>query len=246
MAKSKPIIRITQLNNKSRNGAYVYVKQKGKQSRYYKYDPEAPLDAYLKYYLDSNRVYRGKKVAKGTIRDYEKAFKKQDKRRKKASHTTKRVDEYLREIKKRPTINKAIQRGMTRAEIINAEMAGTNRIKKAKEDLLRPLVLDQSLLEILIKEENFKKLKFRLEHQIQFIDKQGNSLASTTIFNKTIDEVIRDLKEVTVKGERLNPQDASKSRLAQRIKWKQYQALNVFRSGFVSGAKLVTVFRKGK
>ena len=72
---------------------------------------------------------------------------------------------YLQKIKKQPSISKAIKKGITTATIKDVNSVTISELTKAKEKLLRPLIKDKEILKIMVKDENFNKLKNRLDYR---------------------------------------------------------------------------------
>lgn len=243
MAKKQNVnIRLVNLNNKSRKGTYVYAKAKGQRGQYYKWDEDAVIDAYKQYYKDK---YIAKKQ-KGTIKEYKEGYTKKYRGEKTPrTRPTRQAEQYLRKIKRTPTINQAIKRGITTSNIPDALRATQAQIKQAKKDILKNLVADPELLELLTLPENMNKLKHRLEYRVEFKDQQGKTLATVGTFNKTPEEVVNELKKTIVEGEEI---DHTKTpTLARKLEQlKTYTKLNIKEKGKVKRAFINIVFRKGK
>ena len=194
-------IKILQLNNKSRKGTYVYIKLPKVKGSYYKFDENVPIDAYVEYYKDRNNTRR---KVKGTITEYKKAYAYHEpiKRKKgqRKSKVMRQADIYKKKISKRPTVNKAINKGIGQSDIFDAHNSQNQDIIKAKKSLLKNLVLDEDLLNLVISQENFKKIQARLEYRITFKDEQGGIIGTTSMFNKQPEKVLEKLKKVVSKG----------------------------------------------
>jgi len=67
---------------------------------------------------------------------------------------------------------------------------------KAYVEMLKPLVKDKELLEIIALEENVKKFKHRIQTNIFMKSADGKVEIELKTFNKTIDEIKRDLKDL--------------------------------------------------
>lgn len=104
----------------------------------------------------------------------------------------------------KPTkINTLLKKGINTITTTNALNTTNNTIKEQEKKLLTPLVNDQDVLNILVQEENTKKIANRLIHEIHY---KGNNdfeeniiLATSTTGNKTLTQVINELQNTTKK-----------------------------------------------
>ena len=125
--------KLTELNNKTRKGTYLYLKQPKKPGKYYKLQQNTNTTAIKKHYTTNQK---------------------------------KPYTKYLQQIKKKPTINKAIKKGITTTTTKNILNATNKTIKKVNQKSIKTLVKDKDLLKIVSKEENLKKIRHRYEHRI--------------------------------------------------------------------------------
>lgn len=188
---TQTIRRLVHLDNKSRKGWYVYVKTPDKRPSYYKKRIDVPIDAYLQYHLDKNKKRR---KIKGSLKQYETVFTKRNMRGLKVSDSLKRfASRYLRGIKKRPTIQGAIKGGITNTTLTNIHGKTESDIRGTYYELLKPLVLDNKLLDLLTLEENINKIKNRFQYDVKLLDRNGSLIEQfTKSFNTTLREVVED------------------------------------------------------
>jgi hypothetical protein len=239
-------VKILQLNNKSRKGTYVYIKGEKKQpSRYYKFDDDTPIDAYVEFYKDR---YTKQRKVKGTVYEYKKAYSQTEKpKRKKGVRKSKlmsQADRYKKKISKRPSVQGAIKKGIGEAEILNPHKSENQDIIRAKRKLLEKLVLDDDLLDLVISQENFKKIKSRVEYRVTFKDKEGDIIGTASLFNKNPEEAVERIKKATKIGELMS--DDSKSQSMQKLKFHNFVNINIKKSAKLGRAEIKLIFRKGK
>lgn len=170
-------VRKKYLENKSRKGWYYYIKEKGKRPAYYKVKEGVTLDNYL-------LAYDGKiKIKKKGVLEYNKETP---------------AEKYLKHVvKDKRRIDKLISKGITETAIENLNLLDRGSTHKAYMKMLEPLVKDKELLEIIALEENIKKFKHRIQTNIIMKSADGKVEIELKTFNKTIDEIRRDLKGLT-------------------------------------------------
>lgn len=169
-------IQVVELDNKSRKGKYIYVKVPKQKARYYKQKEGISVDNYLKAYEGKLRVkkkgvveYKGKSPA----------------------------DLYVERIKSRPRIDSLISKGISdKAEIPNLLNADRKVVREAYKTMLRPLVRDEKLLDILAMDENVEKFKYRIQTTIQLIGRDDKIKITLAGFNKSIMNVFSDFGKV--------------------------------------------------
>lgn len=237
-------IGLISLNNKSRKGTYVYVKEKGKKIAYYKYDPDVPLDIYQEYYTNTQIK---KKKNTPSLHATKKAFKQklrgEKTTRKGRTRAIRSAEQYIGKIKRKGTINQAIKKGSTYIKIDSHITTG--QLKEQKKKLLSPLVLDKDLLEILITEENLKKIKYRLEYRISLKNRQGETIATTETFDKLPEETITRINEAIKDQEDINDKE-KKYNIDKRLKNAGFNDLHLIKYGKVHKKEITIVFRKGR
>lgn len=140
-------------------------------------------------YIKKQKAHARYYKYKGTPGEFQ-AYKKQFTTKKRQT-----AKKYLTRIRKRPTIQKTIKKGITTTTIQNATNANNTTINNAKKRLLQKLILDKKLLNIITKDENFNKIKDRLEYRITAKDQNNKTSLTTNTFNKTIQEVINQTKK---------------------------------------------------
>lgn len=232
------IVTIKELNNKSRKGLYIYIRAQGKRGSYLKYDPAVPIDVYIDYYNDTIVNRR-----KNPLRNRTKAWKpeKSYKPLKPKLHAERRIQRYLKKIKKRGTIDQTIKRGITDAYIYNTK-AQTSELNTVKRKLLGPLVMDKEHLELLITHENFKKLKHRYEYHISFKGDGNKELARSYEHNQTPEEVLQKLNKVRERSNFVT--DDYNSAFMKRIEFFKLNKPVVLASGQLKSITIRMVFRK--
>ena len=235
-------VKIKRLNNKSRKGLYIYIKQKGKRGAYYKYKGDEVVDAYRQYYVDRYV----KKKPKGSLGQYIKGYKlRVEGRRVKRTAITRQADRYIAKIKKkRPELMKAIGKGIRKAVIRDVRNAGNKQIRSAKLKIMNGLVLDSGLIELILQNENMKKLKDRFDYQVLMIGKGGEQLAETFIHGKTIEDVVMDLKKLIKKGEKI--EDHSGNSVVRKLEINKYAKPRVSKEGRIFRTDMVITFRKAR
>lgn len=169
-------IQLVELDNKSRKGKYIYIKVPRQKARYYKKQEGVSVDNYIKAYEGKIRVkkkgvveYKGKKPA----------------------------DVYVEKVKSRPRIDSLISKGISEnAEIGDLKNADRATVRKAYKDMLRPLVKDEKLLDILALEENVEKFKYRIQTKITIVGLDGKIKLTFSGFNKSIDNIFNDFGKI--------------------------------------------------
>lgn len=222
--------------------AYVSINgDKGRKR--YKYIPGTKLDDYKNYY----ETYTKQKGRQPTIKEYitHKYTKKIPIQKKKKQG--------IKIIRRKPKIDKIIKKGITRATIKNIYNTNNLEIKNAYKKLLKPLVKDKGLLELLCTEENINKLRYRFEHRIIFNGQpkiyegeyEPYNTELTTITNigkKNTKQVIQQITQQIPPGSELN--ETRLFKLLDRLKEQGYNYHHKD-SGRVSGARLEIIFRRG-
>lgn len=238
-------INIITLNNKSRKGTYLYIKEKKNKAQYYKLREGDNIDAYIQYYKDR---YINKK-AKGTPRQYQKEYQKAAKKEKSEKRTPirRQAEQYISRIKKQPGITEIVTKGIGTAKIKNAYQTNNAEIRKANKEMLQELVLDKRLLEILTTEENLKKLAYRIEHRITYQDKDGLILATSNKFNTTTNKLVQGLKDKIKKGISVDSGSGSgrKTEFSDKLKILKHTNIDERETGKVSKISIEIIFRKG-
>ena len=236
-------IKIVNLNNKSRKGLYVYVKAKNKPSRYYKFNnKQGQIDATKNYYIDKYIKKINKKNI-DTYNNYKKAYNEKIKGIKpyKRKRVYRQAEQYISKIKKRGSIESNIKKGIKDSVIKDIVTAKTEDITKAKKELLKDLVLDKDLLNLLISNENFNKLKNRMEYRLKAIDKYGNILIRAQAHGKTINQVQQELRKAIKNNKEVS---SFKYRFLDYIKKLKWEGCRT-REGTIRNVQIQCIFRRG-
>lgn len=243
-AKSKPpttTIRLTTLNNKSRQGQYIYIKQTKKRGAYFKLRENTPIDAYKQYYTDKYI----KNKPKGTVQEYTKTYTKRiTKEKTPRTPISRQADRYLAKIKRTKPVQQLIKTGITNTNITNAQKTTNKQIHDKTKELLKDLVLDKKILDLLVTRENIKKIKSRLEYRITFKDKDGDTIGTSGAFNKTPQEVINDMKKMNIDGEEVV--QAKTPTLNNKLNKAGYQKYQHRNDGKIRRTEVNIILRKGK
>lgn len=238
--KNKIEIQIRELNNKSRKGSYIYIKSNIGKPRYYKYNyQEGEIEAISEFYKEKYFKQHDVKLAK-----YKIAFKDnvtEAKKPKKKTTEYKQVEKYIKKIKKRGTLNSNIKKGITSTIIHNAENISNAKIKKAKTELVERLIYDKDILELIIRDENFNKLRNKFEYHIIVKDRNNKELLTCFKHNETLQKILEDIKKMKKnKDVRHNKTDS----LKQFLKEKGYKNIKDTQDGKIHKIDLKIIFRK--
>lgn len=238
-------IHLTNLNNKTRKGLYLYIKDNKKPARYYKTTTDQYIDPYIQYYKDK---YTRKKT-KGTLTQYIQLYNQTittTQRPKKIPPTLKRTHtNYLKKLKKQGTINQQLHTGQQKQTIQNIYKTTDKQIHQTTQQLLQPLVLDQQILNILNTEENLKKIKTRFFYNINFNGHNQRTLAKTTASNQTPKEIIQKLKQI--KNQKIDTTETPKNKqLNAFLTLNGIQPLEPQENGQITSIQLTITFTKGK
>lgn len=242
--EEKMTIKLRELQNKSRKGTYLYIKIGKRRGNYYKYKGHEFVDAYVNYYKDR---YIKKKTSARSVNTYIKAYEEKVKgiKPKHRIRPHRQAERYLTTLKKRrPTLHKAIREGITQVKITDVRTASPKVIDVAKKKLLRPLVLDQELLEIISTEENMKKMKERFEYRLEFLDKKGQILATDSKIAPHPEEIIRKLQEKIAPMEEVL-KDAT-PQLQRKLQQLGFENWNWHKDGKVWKTEMTIIFRKAR
>lgn len=200
-------IKIVDLNNKSRKGTYIYIRDpKTGKSGYYKYDGTTFIDAYVDYFVENRKLAKKAKFKRINKRKFIKSIGEimEDKASK---YTKKFVKRYKLRTKKYKKIGKLFRKGAIQVAYPFTKIERDK--KNVYKQLLEPLVLDKGLLRIIIK--NAKKFKFRLYYRTKVFAINQDTGKEEQIgyiedYNKTIEEYIGKYKESFRKGQYIGSQ----------------------------------------
>lgn len=229
--------------NKSRQGRYIQIKQKGKPTGLYKIDEDTKLDVYKNYYIDKH-IKKRKNI---TIQQYKKAYKEKTLgiKTKKRTRPVRSAEQYIARLKRKGyNIERNLKGGIGKTTIKNAYATNPNKIKKHTKELLKYNVLDKELLELIATEENIEKIKHRLEYIIEIKGRDGETLATARTHNKTPKKVINELKRNIKPGEKVEEKSPNKIRdIFKALHYKGYRHQS---EGKVQKINIEIIFRKRK
>lgn len=230
--------RIVELDNKSRKGTYLYLKEKGTKGRYYKLKTGEPVEYIKRYYTDR---YKKTRKLKGTLKQYKKAYEgKATWKEYKISRSLKRqVQEHLKKISKRPTISEAIKTGLTQVTIKNVLKADQKTIYEAQKQLLQDLIVDEKLLETIAKRENTEKMKTRYENRIVIYDKEGKKVTEAVKYNTTPETTIEEIKTEFKEGQTIDYPEKVLRNLGFQVDGKTEETT-------IGKISMTITFRKGR
>lgn len=224
-------IKEVELNNKSRKGTYIYVKEKGKNGRYYKKNKELKEKDYLTVY-------------------------KQGGLRKKRGGITKDKIKVIRTIKKKKPIEieKALMKGYSQTTIERAERLTPYGMKTAYMNLLRNkdkvgdghgVIRDKELLEIITRPEDVEKWKHRIAYEVTIIGREGALGRMTNQVPKNLGIAIGEIKELARIGGEITSYDGTGTGRGKDFQAKEWNFERLGK-GRITEIKMKMIFRKGK
>lgn len=220
-----------------------YIKSKGRPGRYFVYKEGELGDAIVNYYND--KYIKGK--TRGNLVQYKKEYESRITGEKTTSDpylkasVTKQIKDL---INKRPKIIESIRTGKSRAIIKKLLSSTRSIIERKKKDMLRPLVLDESLLNIITRDTNLKKIKSRLNYIAKIKNKKGETVAEIKSFNKTPDEVSEELKKAIKIGEEIGSQRFKQ--ITKELKWAYIEKQQGSMHQIVGEVELTMTFTRGR
>lgn len=210
--------KIVLLNNKSRKGEYVYIKENGKQARYYKV-PENTT---------KKDAYKAAEIHYGITKVEEKSPNKK-----------------IKQQRVKP-INDTIKAGITKAMMKNILVTSNTNKKQALEELMKNAKTEEDR-KMLIQEANQQKIKHRYEHEIEFQDAYGQVLFRAKAYNKTINEVEKEVNEIIKTGQTYEVEQGEyASSMKKKMEKVGIKITEEIMSGNIDKARLTSTFRKLK
>lgn len=238
MKKTKTV-QIVELNNKTRKGTYLYIKE-GKKSRYLKYKENDIIDPYLQYDRDKQ-----KKSLKGTKSQYIQSYteKLQGQKPKQRTAVHRQAEQYLQRIRKSGSLESNLKTGLQSVTLKNIHLANMNRISEAKKMLFSNIVLDKQLLNIITKEENIRKLANRFEYRYTYYNSNGEILAVSSVFGISPEKALYSLKNAVTKGTEVKSEydKGFKNILAK----ENHKGIDIKGEGRIDRIDVTIIFRKG-
>lgn len=182
--------KLINLNNKSRKGLYLYIKEKGQPARYYKYEGRNKEAKILEGYY--KRKYKQKKATEHVTQYKNKRLtKKKDKVR----ITIQKTKKTIQKAKRKGEIKDLIKKGVHTETINNPHKTTNYQQAKHRSNLIKKSVDDKSMVKILSEEQNFNKLKNRLEYEITGYSREGDKTITATRYGNTLRETITEIKK---------------------------------------------------
>lgn len=224
-------IKVVELKNKSRKGLYIYMKAENKPARYYRYTENENELKRIKDYYNSKYV---KKRTKKTIKTYKKRAVKIKKQ-----SILKQPSRYLQKVRKKGGIDKQLKIGMADVVLANVHNAPYNVIELKKKELMKKVIIDSEIVDIMAQNENLKKIKHRFEYRIRIYD--GDILAAE--LNKTNispDDLIAEMRDITKRGEEIG------SGWKQKMERNKYNVNTFIEGKHVGQTDVHIIFRRGK
>lgn len=199
---------------KSRKGKYLKITEKDKKVHYYKIKEEKDVKN-IKLWHSTFGKHRYQKY--------------------------KSAKRYLKAISKRGTIELKLLKGLseiTTTKIPNLSEVGMYQIKR---QLLKPMVNDQEILDIICHEENFKKLQHRVLYEIQIKDDDEQTLIDMVKGNISLGLLQTELRESGLgKGKIIE----SRSPILEYLRMKGYNT-RTLQAGVINTITTKISFRKG-
>ena len=226
-------IKTVYYNNKSRKGLYYRVKSNVGKVSVIKVGKGVP-EGILKSYYHDRYTNQNKKA---TITGHKKMWKGLPllERKKKG---TRIIRPKIKVTEGR--LSKIIGKGIKTTEIQNILQTNEPQIKVKLKELLRPVVEDEQLLNLLTSEVNMVKIANRIECLAILQDNKGIQLAEVgTIGKKTPRKVIQELNKMLTQGQIIDGYNQT----AQTIKEKNYMYSHM-NDGTIDKIKLQITFRK--
>lgn len=139
------------------------------------------------------------------------------------------------------TIQETIKKGITTTQDNDILTTTNENINKMKKELLKPLIQDEQLLNIMIEEQNQQKIKHRYEHRLTYKDANNNTLATTNTFNITINEIQKELQTHANKGQIITKNYESVLEQLQKL---GHTNINKIEQGNINTIQITTILRK--
>lgn len=139
-------------------------------------------------------------------------------------------------------ISESMQKGVSRLRIDRFDEQSSNMMNIHKKNLLRPIVLDEGIREVLSQEGNFKKIKYRCEYRLEIKDERNNVLATAGIIGKSPEEIREDLRKI-IKGENVNKDFTNDG--IKKLEGNGWKELDRLRNGTIDRLDVLMIFKKG-
>lgn len=232
-------LKVVELNNKSRKGNYVYVKEDNHPSRYYKYYGEAFLD----HYLDRYQATLNLKGTRKRIRTKDFLIAATNRKSKEAKRLKTR---YGRLIQSKRKIKDMMQRKVISETTTTPEEMYTNS-NEVYRRLLKRAVLDDRLLHEVIKsadqwkEEITYTATIKGKETTESMEEQFYRVKERSL---TIDEFVSKYYPHLKRGATINPETTKEA--MKRLRPIQYEwTKKDSATGNVTETQIVIGFRTG-
>lgn len=248
--KPKIQINIIELNNKSRKGTYLRIKERNKKTTtYYKYDPNTPIDYYIQYYKQQQKTENKRKTPKITthLNTYKETIQKEITKGKKDKTITTQAQKYLKKITKKyggKTIDKIIKKGIQDITLADAFKATPQTIYRANLNLISGLVLDKDIRNQMAQEENMKKISQRLEQRITLIGEKGKELWTFNKIGITTQQTVTEMQRIFRKSEEIKKTKGN-TKIAT-LTANGYNKPEAKNEGKIQRIQITTILRKAK
>lgn len=154
---------------------------------------------------------------------------------------------YYKKLQKKPTINQTLKKGTSHATIQDTQTTNTQETNKIKQTLLKKLVKDQQIINILTEDQNFNKLANRLDYKLtikgQTITNQETTLATAETQGKTLQQTIQEINQNIHKGEKTRKDYEDK--IIKRLKQYNWYNTETQQEGYITKTTLTITLRKG-
>lgn len=209
-------ISFKELNNKSRKGIYIYIKDKTK-SRYYKFDERKGLDFYTNYFYSN-------KKDRINYKKYEQKYLQSQK--------------VPIKDKSKYTQND-ISKGISTIKIKDVHNINSNQLNKKIKELFSKVVKDKEILNLVIQESNIEKLKKRLSYRINIYSEEGKFMGDYIVSDfKTPNQIVNGIKQYTTKGTKYE------NGYLNGLDQAGYKSNNSLNDGYVGRIELEVTFIK--
>lgn len=218
---TKTVVRLVDVNRNGEKLLHVYVKATGKKPRYYRYKEQVPIDWYKQKYEETMGI--------------------------KPKPRVKRTFYQEQKLAKMPSISTSIKGGITKNYEPNINTMTNHKIHEYNKKLLRKLVKDNEILEMIAKEENMRKLSHRQEHTITLRNEHGETLGTATRYNRTTRETIQELLNSDLIGQQIRNITADyQSGINHKLRNIGYTKTEMKKTGTIRTISIETNFIKGK
>lgn len=153
-----------------------------------------------------------------------------------------KIEEYENRIKNRGYVEDHLEKGITTEEIENIQQTSDEIIKQKNRIILKEHIKDEMIREIMLEEENLKKLarKGRYEHRTTGYNSNGEIIIELTCFNKTTREIKEAMK---LAFEKQNKTEYMKKVLEQ-LGWNA-ENIRIIKNEQIKKTITKIIFRKG-